>query len=68
MNRRPIKYVLVAGDVLGVKQEVKRLVEEDGWWLHGELIQTSIGCVARELVKYEPLTAVTSSGHVVKED
>lgn len=67
MNRRAVKYELIAGNVLDVKREVKRMVEQDGWSLLGGLVRLNDSQVCRELVKYEPLTAVTSSGHVVKE-
>ena len=65
MNRRPIAYRLVYGDIAQVHNEVWRLVEE-GWWLYGELIPTSTGRVARELVKYAPIEYVMpSDGDVV---
>ena len=66
MNRRPIEYKLVVGGSYAVYQSVAELVA-NGWWLHGELLRLNDTQVARELVKYEPLSAVTSSGHVVKE-
>ncbi len=63
MNRRPIEYELIAGDVLAVKREVKRLVVQDGWWLHGELVRLNDTQVARELVKYAPAKYVMNDDY-----
>jgi hypothetical protein len=66
MRRRPIEYELVVGGASSVIGRVAQLVGE-GWWLLGPLYVLNDTQVARELVKYEPLTQALDDGVVVEE-